>query len=88
MQRAFTNILCKNVNEVAQFYETVLSMKRHEDFGWFIILTHSDMPKMEFGLLDRTHETVPSEIVADPAGMILTFVVDDVEQCFARAEKK
>lgn len=78
MQRAFTNLLCANPDRTATFYEQLLGMKRHADFGWFVILTHDDMPGLEFGLLDRTHETVPTELAASPTGMIVTFVVADV----------
>ncbi|MEM9838480.1 MAG: VOC family protein [Pseudomonadota bacterium] len=86
MKRAFTNILCDDPSKVALFYEAVLGMRRHADFGWFIILTHDDMPGMEFGLLDASHETVPEGAIPTPSGVMLTFVVDDAEACFQRAQ--
>ena len=85
MQRAFTNILCEDVNKTARFYESLLGMTRHGDFGWFVILTHPKLPSLELGLLDRNHETVPTGMSSAPAGIILTFVVDDVQICYARA---
>lgn len=87
MQRAFTNILCDNPEQLAQFYEEFLDMKRQGDFGWFIVLTHPELAGLEFGLLDRNHETVPDELAASPQGVILTFVVNDVEDYFDRARK-
>ena len=87
MQRAFTNILCENTEQVAQFYEEFLGMERQGDFGWFVVLTHPELSGLEFGLLDRNHETVPSELAASPQGVILTFVVNDVEDYFERAQK-
>lgn len=86
MQRTFTNLLCKSPDKTASFYERLLGMKRHADFGWFVILTHKDIPSLEFGLLDRNHETVPSEISTSPAGVIVTFVVEDVRACFEIAK--
>lgn len=85
MQRTFTSILCENQARTASFYEQLLGMERHADFGWFIILTHQNMPGLEFGLVDRAHETVPSELASAPAGVIITFVVDDVAQSFGLA---
>lgn len=85
MNRAFVNILTKDVASTAQFYEELLGMKRIGDFGWFVILTHKEMPRYEIGILDRSHETIPKEISADPAGFIGTFVVDDVEEVYLQA---
>lgn len=85
MQRAFTNILCEDPARTASFYERLLGMTRHADFGWFIILTHEGMPGREFGLLDRGHETVPEGLATPPAGVIVTFVVENVEPFFRTA---
>ena len=54
-------------------------MKRMGDFGWFILLSHDDLPGVEMGVLESDHETVPPEVSGNPVGAILTFVVDDVE---------
>ena len=89
MNRAFSNILTNDVPATAQFYEDLLGLKRICDFGWCIILSHDDMPGFELGILDRNHETVPSDIASSPAGIVLTFVVKSVEdvQTKARALK-
>lgn len=85
MNRAFTNILTKNVAITAQFYQDLLGMKRIGDFGWFVILSHDDMPQYEIGILDQDHETIPETVPTGPAGFIVTFVVDDVEEVYAQA---
>lgn len=79
MNRAFSNILTGDVAATAQFYEDLLGMKRTGDFGWFVILSHDDMPGFELGVLDRNHETIPDRVAADPSGIVLTFVVTCVE---------
>jgi predicted enzyme related to lactoylglutathione lyase len=79
MNRAFTNILCNDVARTAQFYQDLLGFKRSGDFGWFIILSHDGLPGFELGVLQREHETIPSGVASDPAGVILTFVVDDLD---------
>ena len=85
MKRAFTNILTDDVEQTARFYEELLGMKRSGDFGWFVILTHDDMPRYEIGILDRDHETIPDNVVKSPGGSILTFVVADLEDVVERA---
>lgn len=85
MNRAFTNILCSNVPATAQFYQDLLGMKRIGDFGWFIVLSHDEMPHFEMGILSKDHETIPPELSFAPAGFILTFVVSDIEDVYARA---
>lgn len=79
MNRAFTSILCSNVSGVAQFYQDMLGMRRAGDFGWFILLSHDDLPGFELGVLQHDHETIPPGLSSRPAGTILTFVLDDVE---------
>jgi len=85
MNRSFTNILCSNVAQTAQFYQDLLGMKRAGDFGWFIVLSHDDMPGFEMGVLKLDHETIPLGVSSRPAGVVLTFVVDDVEATYQRA---
>lgn len=86
MNRAFTNILCDDVAQTAQFYQDLLGMKRTGDFGWFIILSHDDMPGFELGVLAQDHETILAGVSGHPAGAILTFVVKDVEAIFRQAD--
>jgi catechol 2,3-dioxygenase-like lactoylglutathione lyase family enzyme len=85
MKRAFVNVLCADVKKSATFYEAILGMTRHGDFGWFTILTHPDMPHLEFGLLDRKHQTVPAGSGGRPGGILLTFVVDDPDDVADKA---
>ena len=86
MDRAFTNILTDEVESTARFYQDLLGATRSGDFGWFVILSHPDLPGMELGILDRTHETVPKGLSRSAGGAILTFVVADVEAAFAKAK--
>lgn len=85
MNRAFSNILTGNPSETAQFYENLLGMKRTGDFGWFVILSHDDMPGFELGVLDRSHETIPAGVTISPSGLVLTFVVTSVEEVLSQA---
>ena len=86
MNRAFTSILCSNVGATAQFYQSLLGMTRAGDFGWFIVLSHDALPGFELGILARNHETIPPEVATRSGGVILTFVVDDVEAVHQKAK--
>lgn len=87
MNRAFTNILTGNVDATATFYENLLGLHRTGDFGWFVVLTHQEMPGFELGILDQTHDTLPDGLQLAPGGTVLTFVVDDLDAVHARAQE-
>ena len=85
MQRMLVNILSADVQRSATFYQELLGMKRHFESDWFIILTHQDMPSLEFAVLQRDHAIVPEAIQAAPKGIIFTFVVADTDAVYDRA---
>lgn len=85
MQRAFTNILSGDVDRTARFYQDLLGMTRHYDSDWFVILTHAEMAGLEFGILDRHNAIVPEAHRASPQGIMLTFVVRDLEPVHDKA---
>ncbi len=85
MNRCFTNILSEDVARTAAFYEAVLGMRRHFDSDWFVILTHDGIDGLELGILKRDHDLVPGVARRAPAGVIMTFVVTDCDEVFARA---
>lgn len=60
-------------------------MQRAGDFGWFSVLTHNDMPGFELGILKKDHENVPSDICKQSGGVILTFVVLNLEEMIEKA---
>jgi catechol 2,3-dioxygenase-like lactoylglutathione lyase family enzyme len=78
INRAFTNILCVDVQETARFYETLLGLKRVGDYGWFVLLGSDGPSGFELGIIDRGHETIPTDVATTAGGVILTFVVDDL----------
>lgn len=88
MKRCFTNILSDDVEKTAQFYESVLGMKRDFDSDWFVTLVHDEAIGFELGILQKTHDTVPAKIRNTPAGIMLTFVVSDCESVFEHATQQ
>ena len=87
MQRCFTNILSANVEKAATFYENILHLQRHFDSDWFVILTHDSLHGMELGILQRDNDIVPAAVRNAPAGIMVTFVLDDCDVIFERARK-
>lgn len=87
MKRAFTNILSSNVRKTAEFYEKLLGMTRHFDSDWFVILTHPDINGLEYGILQKDHETVPALARTEAGGAIVTFVVADCDRVHAIAKE-
>lgn len=86
MERAITNILVTNVDDSADYYAKLLGMTRHFDSDWYVVLVHDALPNLEFGILRRDHEIVPDAARASPRGMIMTFVVADVDAVHATAQ--
>lgn len=87
MNRFFTNILATDTASTTRFYETVFGMRRHFTASWFVILVHDDAPGLELGILSRDHAVVPSELRSAPAGVVLTFVVEDCDAVLEAARR-
>ena len=86
MDRCFTNILSDDVGRTADFYTEVLGMQRHFDSDWFVILTHPGVEGLELGVLQRDHDIVPEAVRQAPSGVIVTFVVSDCDEVYARSK--
>lgn len=85
VDRLFYTILASKVEETADFYCSVLDLKRHFDSDWFIILTPKDGPLIELAILDVANPIVPAEAVKAPVGGILNFVVRDAHKAHENA---
>lgn len=85
MQRSFVNILSADVERSARFYENLLGMHRHFASDWFVIMSHHQIPGLEYGILQRDHDIVPGDVQAAPSGVIVTFVVEDCDAVAAKA---
>ncbi|WP_305986868.1 VOC family protein [Roseibium sp. MMSF_3544] len=85
MQRCFTNILTTDVAATAAFYETLLGLTPKFSSDWFVNLADPQNPALELGILEQTNDIVPAGARNAPAGVMLTFVVDDCNAVHARA---
>lgn len=87
LTRCFPSVIVSDVAASAAFYETLLGMSAHFSSDWFVILTHPAMPGLEFGLLSKTSDITHDALREAPAGVLLTFVVDDVDAVHRRAQE-
>ena len=85
MDRLFTSVLADDVEATAGFYVSLFGMQKHFESDWFVILVHADKPGIEFGVLASDSDVVPVSERTAPAGMMVTFVVDDCDAHFATA---
>ncbi len=86
VRRAFPTILSDRLAETRDFYVTLLGFEVGYDSDWFVSLQLREREGThELGIWQVGHELVPATFRAEPAGMILTFVVDDVDDLHARA---
>ncbi|MEO1019072.1 MAG: VOC family protein [Pseudomonadota bacterium] len=88
IDRFFVNILSDDLAASSRFYVETLGMKVHFESDWFIILVNEGRHPFELGILKRTSEIVPESDRQTPQGLMLTFVVEDVEQVYADAQAR
>lgn len=78
VSRVFYTILARDVIAAADFYCSILDLKRHFDSDWFIILAPAEGPLIELAILDLQNPIVPDGMSSKATGGILTFVVENV----------
>ncbi|MBX2873942.1 MAG: VOC family protein [Saprospiraceae bacterium] len=85
IKRFMTNLCSDHLLASKTFYTTMFDLTVNFDSDWFIQL-QDDKTGLELGLILRTSEIVPEAYRLTPQGFYLTFVVDDVEPYFQRAQ--
>ncbi|WP_158541556.1 VOC family protein [Pelagibacterium lacus] len=87
--RIVFNILARDVEETAAFYETLCGLKRLYTSNWYIVLSPDgeagEAMRYELGIIDQVHENVPRAARGHFSGGYLTIVVDDVHAAHERA---
>ncbi|MDD7967339.1 VOC family protein [Actinomycetospora lemnae] len=91
MRRSFPTVLSDRLPETRDFYVALLGFEVAFDSDWYVALRRTDGPDAgdvhELAIWAVGHELVPPPYRADPAGVILTFVVDDVDAVHAEARR-
>ena len=84
VNRILTNIITPNLEASTRFYTDLLDLIVQFESNWFVQLV-SEQSGLELGLLISNHELVPQEFQGHPAGFYITFVVDDANAIYAKA---
>lgn len=96
VSRAFANVLTDDIATSRDFYVELLGLAVAFDSDWFVNLTSGALdiesghgePAAELGIWRRDHELVPEGFRQRPGGVMLTFVVDDVDAVHAAARQR
>jgi len=84
-QRSFYSVFSTDLPSARDWYVSIFDYRIEFESDWFVHLQDPDNPSIELGLIMRTHEIVPDQFRSDPAGGMLTLVVDDVDVLHSRA---
>lgn len=79
-------LLVDDVAAGSQFYVDYLDFQPTLALDWFVSLEHRDRPEFKLDFLQRDHESVSEAIRLRPAGVVLAFVVPDVDREHARLQ--
>jgi catechol 2,3-dioxygenase-like lactoylglutathione lyase family enzyme len=84
--RILTNICADDLAASRDFYVQLLGFEINYDSDWYVQLRGPKPAELEFGIIKRTHDLVPSEFQTRPSGMYVTFVVPNVDELHERAQ--
>lgn len=87
VQRIMTNICSEELSASKNFYTKLFDFDLNFDSDWFIHLVSKDK-QLELGIIDKSHEVVPSVIQNQPNGVYITFVVDSADDVFEIAKSE
>ena len=84
--RILTNICADDLAASRDFYVLLLGFEVNYDSDWYVQLRGPLPAALEFGIIKRTHDLVPSAFQTKPSGMYVTFVVPNVDELYDRAQ--
>ena len=83
--RILPNICSDKLPESRDFYVAFLGCTVKYDSDWYVQLASPENPDLEFGLIRRDHELIPTQCQTQPTGFYITFVVPDVDAIYQKA---
>lgn len=82
-----TNICSDDLPKSRDFYTKLFDFNVDFDSDWFVHLISKDK-QFELGIIDRTHEIVPTDFQLSPQGFYVTFVVNNADEQFKIAQSE
>lgn len=86
VKRLLTNLCTKDLEQSKQFYTRLFAFNVDYDSDWFVHLI-TEGKELEIGLIAEGHDIVPAQANGKASGMYLTFVVDNVDDLFQKAQQ-
>jgi uncharacterized glyoxalase superfamily protein PhnB len=83
--RVFPCLCVEDLVRSIVFYRTLLDLDVRVDVGWYAELSGEREPAATVALVQRGHASVPSGFDAVRGGVLVSVVVDDVTESYARA---
>lgn len=87
INRLMINICSDKLTESRDFYTKLFDFNVDYDSDWFVHLISKDK-QLELGIIDRTHQIVPTSKQNTPDGFFITLVVDEVDAVYQLAKKE
>jgi len=85
--RILFNILCKDIEAAAGFYEKVAGLQRIYNSDWYIVMSPPTAEALQIGLIDEVHEVAPTAARGMSNGSYLTLVVQNLDEALEAARQ-
>jgi uncharacterized glyoxalase superfamily protein PhnB len=79
-------IMSQRVPETAQFYVDHFRFAKLFDSDWYVHLQSSEDAKVNIGIVQASHATIPQAARNRPSSLLINFEVEDVDSEYARAK--
>jgi len=86
--RIFVNVLADDLATSRDFYLELLGFEVLFEADWYVQVSPGGDPERIVGLWRRDHDLVPVEYRKAPQGVILTIVVDNVDEVHLEAVRR
>jgi catechol 2,3-dioxygenase-like lactoylglutathione lyase family enzyme len=78
-------LCCRDLNRSRDFYCRLLDLEVIFECGWYTALAYGGGEHQQLGLVLPDHPSVPEPFGVEPAGVLVSFEVDDVDAVHDRA---
>lgn len=80
-------IMTRDVAGTASFYRTHFRFAPAFEANWYIHLQSTENPRINLGIVDGGHPSVPEAYHGKAGGLLINFEVEDVDAVYARIEE-
>lgn len=84
-QSIFPVISCSDLDAARDFYRELLGLDVVFESGWYTLLRSRTDSKVQLGFVLANHPTVPRELGTTTSGVLVSVIVRNVDDVFARA---